>query len=122
MRAIAGKKPGDEPGFSHAEEGALFGLFLRGNLIELLLVRTGLLRAVELEDGSDPDAVGAYRLFGLLGRVFGVANLALDLNVCALPERGRELTELPEDDAAMPFGLRDVLAALFALVGGLSGN
>lgn len=100
----------------------LFGLFLCGHLIELLLVRAGLLCAVELEDGSDPNAVSAYRLLGLLGRVLGVANLALDLYVCALLERGRELTELPEDDAAMPFGMLDVFAARFVLVGGLGGN
>jgi hypothetical protein len=51
-----------------------------------------------------------------------VANLTLKLDVLALLERGRELAELAEDDAAMPFGMRDVLAGLFALVGGLGGE
>ena len=66
--------------------------------------------------------VGAHRLLRLLGRVLGVANLALDLQVRALLERGRELAELAEDDAAMPFGVRDVLAGLFVLVRGLGGD
>ena len=90
------------------EEG-LFGLFLGRNLHRVFLCER-LLRAVELQDGSNPDAVGAYLLLGLLGRVLGVADLALDLYVRALLERGCELAELAEDDAAMPFGMRDVLA------------
>src|SRR5208337_5370301 len=76
----------------------------------------------ELEDGNNANAVGTHRLLGLLGRVLGVANLALNLHVRALLEGGRELSELAEDDAAMPFGLRDVLAGLFILIGSLGGD
>ena len=44
--------------------------------------------------------------------VLAAAHLALDLDVRALLERGGELAELAEDDAAMPFGVLDVLAVL----------
>ena len=98
----------------------LLGRFVEGQLfVGFLLFRSGLFRAVELEDGVDANRVGADRLLRLLGRVLGVANLALDLDVRALLERGRELAELTEDDAAMPLGMRDVFAGLFVLVRGL---
>jgi hypothetical protein len=98
----------------------LRGCFLEGNLLLCFLLFGGcLFRTVELEDRVDANAVGAHRLLGLLGCVLGVANLALDLYVRALLERGCELAELAEDDAAMPFSVRDVFAGLFVLVRGL---
>ena len=55
----------------------------------------------------------------LLAAVLAAAKLAFDLNVGALGQRSSEFGELAEDDATVPLGLRDVLAALLVLVGGL---
>src|SRR5690242_14118656 len=90
--------------------------------LRLKLLRGSPFSPVQLEDRSHPNAIGAYRLLRLLRRVLKVANLTLDLDVCALLERGCELAELAEDDAAMPFGVRDVLAGFFVLVRGLGGD
>ncbi len=98
----------------------LLDRFVEGQfLVGFLFFRSGLFRAVELEDGIDANRVGADRFLRLLGRVFGVANLAFDLDVRAFLERGCELAEFAEDDRAMPLGVRDVFAGLFVLVRGL---
>jgi hypothetical protein len=60
---------------------SLCGFVVGRNLLLELLLRGGLLRVIELEDGSYTNAVGAHRLLGLLGRVPGVANLAFNLYV-----------------------------------------
>ena len=75
-----------------------------------------LLGPVKFEDGENLDAVGADRLLCLLGCVLVVANLAFEVDVLALLERGGKLGELAEDDAAVPLGDLLVLAALFVLV------
>ncbi len=54
---------------------------------------------------------------GLLAVVLPAAQLALGLDMSALLERGSELAELAEDNAAVPFRVLDVLAVF--LVGGL---
>ena len=52
-----------------------------------------------------------------LALVFTAAQLAFDLDVCAFRECLRELRELAEGNATMPFGVRDVLVVVLA--GGL---
>jgi hypothetical protein len=83
VRALAEKEARRIGLLSTEEEEGLFGLFLGWNLIEVFLCGS-LLRAVELQDGSNPNAVGAHRLLRLLGRVVGVANFTIDLDVRAL--------------------------------------
>ena len=89
----------------------------------------GLLCAVELQDGADPDFPNALLRLGLLalagrllGRVLPAAKLAFHLDVRAFGERPGELREAAEDHATVPLGMRDVLAALLVLVGGLGSD
>jgi len=93
---ISSRKARTMPGF-HREGSGLLGRFVEGQfLVGFLLFRGGLLRAVELEDGVDANRVGTDRLLRLLGRVLGMANLALDLDVRALLERGANSPSLPK--------------------------
>src|ERR1039457_6782225 len=99
----------------------LCGRFLLGRilvlLIFLLIVRGGFLSAVKFQDRSDPNLPDPPLRVRLLAVVLTAAQFAFHLDMCALGERLGELRELAEDDATMPFGVRDVLAIL--LVGGL---
>lgn len=104
------------------EESGLRSLFLRIELVVLSLFRGGLLAAVELQDRVDPDLPDALLGVSLLAVVFPAAQLAFHLDVGALDEGLGELGELAEDDATVPFGVRDILAALPVLVGGLGGQ
>src|SRR5208282_4989697 len=82
-----------------------------------LVFRDGLFSAVKLQNRSDsnlPDAPFGVRFLAV---VFAAAQLAFHLDMCSLGERLGELRELAEDDATVPFGVRDVLVVL--LVGGL---
>src|ERR1039457_891435 len=99
----------------------LRGRFLLGRilglLIFLLIVRGGFLSAVQLQDRSDPNFPDAPLRVRFLAVVLPAAQFAFHLDMCTLGERFGELRELAEDDATVPFGVRDVLAIL--LVGGL---
>src|SRR5208282_3727647 len=90
---------------------------LLGHFIVLLIFRRGLLGAVQLEDRSDPNFPDALLRVRLLALVLPAAQFALHLDMCAFGERLGKLRELAEDDATVPFGVRDVLAIL--LIGGL---
>src|SRR5271166_1485815 len=95
----------------------LCGRFLLGHFIVILIFRGGLFGAIQLQDRSDPNFPDAPFGVRLLALVLPAAQLAFHLDMRALGERLGELRELAEDDATMPFGVRDVLAIL--LVGGL---
>src|ERR1700689_5646887 len=82
-----------------------------------LVVRGRLFSAIQLQDRGDPNLPDAPLRVRLLAVVLAAAQFAFDLDMCTLGERFGELRELAEDDATMPFGVRDVLAIL--LVGGL---
>ena len=73
--------------------------------------------AVQLQDRGDPNFPDAPLRVRLLAVVLAAAQFAFHLDMCTLGERFGELRELAEDDATVPFGVRDVLAIL--LVGGL---
>src|SRR6202161_694831 len=90
---------------------------LLGRSSVLLIFRAGLFGAVKLQDGSDPNFPDALLHVRLLAVVLPATQFAFHLNMCALGERLGELRELAEDDATVPFGVRDVLAIL--LVGRL---
>ena len=93
---------------------------LSGRLLSRILVfRASFLSPVELQDGIDADLPDAPLEVGILGCDFPAAQFAFDLDVRALRQRSGKLGKLAKDDAAMPLGLRDVLAALLVLVGGL---
>src|SRR5208282_2152839 len=82
-----------------------------------LVFRDGPFSAVKLQNRSDsnlPDAPFGVRFLAV---VFAAAQLAFHLDMCSLVERLGDLRELAEDDATVPFGVRDVLVVL--LVGGL---
>src|SRR5271156_1347010 len=99
----------------------LCGRFLLGRilvlLIFLLIVRGGFLSAVKFQDRDDPNLPDAPLRVRLLAVVLAAAQFAFHLDMCTLGERFGELRELAEDDATVPFRVRDVLAIL--LVGGL---
>jgi hypothetical protein len=95
----------------------LCGRSLLGRFIVLLIFRGGLFSAVQLQDRSDPNFPGALLRVRLLAVVLSATQFAFHLDMCALGEGLRELSELAEDDATVPFGVRDVLIVL--LVGGL---
>src|SRR5882724_7997701 len=97
------------------EKTGLSGRFLAA----ILILRTGFLSPVQLENGIDADLPNAALEVRVLGRYFATAQFAFDLDASTLGQGGSELGELAEDHAAMPFGMRDVLAALLVLVGGL---
>ena len=96
---------------------ALCGRFLLSRFIVILIFRSGFFGAIELEDRRDPDFPDALLRVRFLAVIFAAAQLAFDLDMCALRERLGELRELAEYHAAVPFRVRDILAVLF--VGGL---
>src|ERR1700691_2915166 len=100
---------------------ALCGRFLLGRilvlLIFLLIVRGGFLSAVKFQDRDDPNLPDAPLRVRFLAVVLPAAQFGFHLDMCGLGERLGELRELAEDDATVPFAVRDVLAIL--LVGRL---
>ena len=108
-------------GLPRVKSKGLCGRFLLGRLLVLLIFRlvfrAGFFSAVQLQDRSDPNLPDALLRVRLLAVVLPAAQFAFHLDMCALGERLGELRELAEDDATVPFGVRDVLAIL--LVGGL---
>ena len=99
-------------GLPRVKSKGLCGRFLLGRFIVFLILGGGLLSAVQLEDRVDPNLPDAPLRVRLLAVVLAAAQFAFDLDMCALGERVGELRELAEDDATMPFGVRDVLAIL----------
>src|SRR6185312_11528111 len=79
--------------------------------------RGGLLGAIQFQNRVHPDFPDGLLRAGLLAVVLPAAQLAFHHQVSALLERASELRELAEDDATVPFGVRDVLAVF--LVGAL---
>ena len=104
-------------GLPRVKSKGLCSRFLLGHFIVILIFRGGLFGAVQLQDRSDPNFPDALLRVRLLALVLPAAQFAFHLDMCALGERLGELRELAEDDATVPFGVRDVLAIL--LVGGL---
>ena len=104
-------------GLPRVKSKGLCSRFLLGRFIVILIFRGGLFGAVQLQDRSDPNFPDALLRVRLLALVLPAAQFAFHLDMCALGERLGELRELAEDDATVPFGVRDVLAVL--LVGGL---
>jgi len=104
-------------GLPRVKSKGLCSRFLLGHFIVILIFRGGLFSAVQLQDRSDPNFPDALFRARLLARVLPTAHFAFHLDMRAFGERLGELRELAEDDATMPFGVRDVLAIL--LVGGL---
>ena len=86
-------------------------------LIVILIFRGGIFGAVQFQDRSDPNFPDALLRVRLLALVLPAAQFAFHLYMCPLRERLGELRELAEDNATVPFGVRDVLVVL--LVGGL---
>jgi hypothetical protein len=104
-------------GLPGAKNNGLCGRSLGGTVIVPRVFRAGLLSAVQLQDRSDPNFPDALFRVRLLAVVLPAAQLAFHLDMRALGERLGELCELAEDDATVPFGVRDVFAIL--LIGGL---
>src|SRR5271157_2722147 len=104
-------------GLPSVKRKGLCSRFLLGRFIVILIFRGGLFGAVQLQDRSDPNFPDALLFVRLLALVLPAAQFAFHLDMCALGERLGKLRELAEDDATVPFGVRDVLAIL--LVGGL---
>jgi hypothetical protein len=111
-------------GLPRVKNNGLCGRFLCGRAIVLpiflLVFRGGLFSAVQLQDRGNPDFPDTLLRVRFLALVLPAAQLAFHLDMRALGERLRELCELAEDNATMPFGVRDVLAIL--LVGGLGSQ
>src|SRR5713226_2274845 len=97
----------------------LLGWFLMLQIL-FLIFRGTLFSAIQLQDRSDPNFPGALLGVGLFAGVLPAAQFAFYLDMCALLERGGELRELAEDDATMPFGVRNKLFVL--LVGRLGSQ
>src|SRR5208282_3683695 len=102
---------------SGSENNGLRGRFLGGTVIVSPVFRAGFFSAVQLQDRGDPNFPDALFRVRLLAVVLPAAQFAFHLDMRALGERLGELCELAEDDATVPFGVRNVLAIL--LVGGL---
>src|SRR5215472_9214799 len=92
---------------------ALCGRFLLSRVIVILIFRRGLFGAIQFEDRRDPDFPDALLRVRFLALVLAAAQLAFDLDMCALGERVGELRELAEYHATVPFRVRDILAVLF---------
>ena len=90
--------------------------FFRLRRVPRIFAATKRFSAVELQDRSDSNLPEAPVGVCLLAVVFVAAQLAFNLDMTALGERLGELRKLAEDDATVPFGVRNVLAVL--LVGG----
>src|ERR1035438_424739 len=80
----------------------LCGLFLRIDLLRLLLFRADLLGPVQLQDRRNAHFPYALLGAGLLVRLFAATQLAFDGQMSALRERLRVLGQPAPDDAAMP--------------------
>src|SRR6202453_1627127 len=104
-------------GLPRVKSKGLCSRFLLGHFIVILIFRGGLFGAVQLQDRSDPNFPDALFCVRLLALVLPAAQFAFHLDMCALGERLGELRELAEDDATVPFSVRDVLVVL--LVRGL---
>src|ERR1700744_3268318 len=87
----------------------LCSLFLRG---VFRVLRRWFGGAIQLENRVHPDLPDGLFRVGLLALVLAAAQLAPDLDMSTLLERGGELTELAEADATVPFRVLDVLAVL----------
>src|SRR6202140_1219047 len=103
-------------GLPRVKSKGLCSRFLLGHFIVILILRGGLFGAVQLQDRSDPNFPDALVRVRLLALVLAAAQFAFHLDACALGERLGELRELAEDNATVPFGVRNVLVVL--LVGG----
>src|ERR1700677_300145 len=104
---------------SENEGSGLCGRALDRHLLRHWIFWVRLFSAVQLQDGSDPNLPDALRGFGPLADIFPTVQFAFQLDMCAFFESRGELRELAEDDATVPFGVRDELVALS--VGGLGG-
>jgi hypothetical protein len=104
-------------GLPRVKSNGLCGRFCCGRVIVLPIFRGSLFSAVQLQDRSDPNFPDTLLRVRLLAVVLPAAQLAFHLDMRTLGERLGELRELAEDDATVPFGVRDVLAIL--LIGGL---
>jgi len=82
-----------------------------------LVFQGSLFGAIQLQDRGDANFPDAPHRVRFAAFVLPAAQFAFHLDMCPLGERPRELRELAEDDATVPFGVRDVLPVL--LVGGL---
>src|SRR5215471_5051863 len=94
-KLIAGASPRWKPshltGLPRVRMRALCGCFLLSRVIVILIFRSGLFGAIELEDRRDPDFPDALLRVRFLALVFAAAQLAFDLDMCALRERLGEL-------------------------------
>src|SRR5579864_4893430 len=104
-------------GLPRVKSKSLCGRFSWGRFTLLLVFRSSFFSAVKLQDRSDPNFPDALLRVRLLALVLPAAQFAFHLDMCALGERLGDLRELAEDNATVPFGVRDVLVVL--LVGGL---
>src|SRR5208337_783395 len=104
-------------GLPRVKNNGLCGRFLCERVIVLPIFRGGFLSAVQLQDRGDPDFPDTLLRVRLLAVVLPAAQFAFHLDMRTLGERLGELRELAEDDATVPFGVRDVFAIL--LIGGL---
>src|SRR5438045_2365373 len=77
------------------EKTGLSGRFLPS----ILVLWTGLLSTVQLENRVDSDLPNAPLEIGVLGGYFAAAQFAFDLHMCAFGQRGGELSKLAEDRA-----------------------
>src|ERR1700674_3900665 len=94
-------------GLPRVKSKGLCGRFLLGCILVLLIFRSGLFSAVQLQDRSDPNFPDALLFVRLLALVLPAAQFAFHLDMCALGKRLGELRELAEDNATVPFGVRD---------------
>ena len=85
-------------GLPRVTSASLMRPFPPGRLIVILIFRRGFFGAIQLEDRRDPDFPDALLRVRFLALVFATAQLAFDLDVCALGERLGELRELAEYD------------------------
>jgi len=76
-----------------------------------------LFSAIQLQDRGNPDFPDALLRVRLLTVVLAAAQFTFHLNMRSFGECLGELRELAENDATVPFGVRDVLIVL--LIGGL---
>src|ERR1700691_2505961 len=90
----------------------LSGLFLRVDLLGLLLFRADLLGPVELQDRRHAHFPYALLGVGLFVRLFAATQLAFDEQMSALRARLRVPRQPAPDNAAMPLGMAVVLARL----------
>ena len=100
----------------------LCGLSLWGCIIVPLIFRRRILSAIKFQNRTDPDFPDALFSFRLLAGIFPAAQLTFHLHMRAFGQCLGEFREPPKDNATMPLGMRDLLAAVLVLVGGLCGK